>query len=180
MVYVMRAIFPLADFPLSLRWYSNHPCRILWKHKLQLGKIGQNTATLCMYIHSTHHMIHTTGCISVIFDRFWSLKWVSRTITQLTNHTCHPYFYWYFYQNHINLHALNRIMWVLDLIWPSNQHFKLENQRNRLNKFWYTSNGKILEVWFVGLSVLNEEIYFRINLFSLEFWHLSGGSCVTP
>ena len=72
MVYVMRAIFPLADFPLSLRWYSNHPCRILWKHKLQLGKIGQNTATLCMYIHSTHHMIHTTGCISVIFGRFWS------------------------------------------------------------------------------------------------------------
>ena len=118
MVYVMRAIFPLADFPLSLRWYSNHPCRILWKHKLQLGKIGQNTATLCMYIHSTHHMIHTTGCISVIFDRFWSLKWVSYTVTQLTK--------------------------------------------------------------FVSLWVLNKEIYIRINLFGLEFWHLSDGSCVTP
>ena len=35
-----------------------------------------------------------------------------------------------FLSKHISLHALGRLKWVLDIIWPLNQHFNLKNQRN--------------------------------------------------
>ena len=41
-----------------------------------------------------------------------------------------------FLSKHISLYALGRIRWILDIIWPLNQHFKLKNQRNWLNQVW--------------------------------------------
>ena len=94
-----------------------------------------------------------------------------------------------FLSKHISLHALGRLKWVLDIIWPLNQHFKLKNQRNRLKQvwqieqiraklkkpwkflFWFTSNDKILEVWSVSLCVLNEETYFSLCNFYNRFLH---------
>ena len=38
-----------------------------------------------------------------------------------------------FLSKHISLYALGSIRWILDIIWPLNQHFKLKNQRNWLN-----------------------------------------------
>ena len=35
-----------------------------------------------------------------------------------------------FLSKHISLHSLGRLKWVLDIIWPLNQHFNLKNQRN--------------------------------------------------
>ena len=35
-----------------------------------------------------------------------------------------------FLSQHISLHALGRLKWVLEIIWPLNQHFNLKNQRN--------------------------------------------------
>ena len=35
-----------------------------------------------------------------------------------------------FLSKHISLHALGRIKWVLDIIWPLNQYFNLKNQTN--------------------------------------------------
>ena len=50
-----------------------------------------------------------------------------------------------FLSKHISLYALGRIRWILDIIWPLNQHFKLKNQRNWLKqvpmlKFWSLIN----------------------------------------
>ena len=35
-----------------------------------------------------------------------------------------------FLSKHISLYALGRLKWILDIIWPLNQHFNLKNQRN--------------------------------------------------
>ena len=50
-----------------------------------------------------------------------------------------------FLSKHISLYALGRLKWILDIIWPLNQHFKLKNQRNwlkqvRMWKFWNVMN----------------------------------------
>ena len=50
-----------------------------------------------------------------------------------------------FLSKHIILYALGRIRWILDIIWPLNQNFKLKNQRNWLKqvlmlKFWSVIN----------------------------------------
>ena len=41
-----------------------------------------------------------------------------------------------FLSKHISLYALGRLKWILDIIWPLNQHFKLKNQRNWLKQVW--------------------------------------------
>ena len=46
-----------------------------------------------------------------------------------------------FLSKHISLYASGRLKWILDIIWPSNQHFNLKNQRNWIKqvsmlKFW--------------------------------------------
>ena len=41
-----------------------------------------------------------------------------------------------FLSKHISLYALNRLKWILDIIWPSNQHFNQKNQRNGKNQVW--------------------------------------------
>ena len=41
-----------------------------------------------------------------------------------------------FLSKHISSYALGRIRWILDIIWPLNQHFKLKNQRNWLKQVW--------------------------------------------
>ena len=35
-----------------------------------------------------------------------------------------------FLSKHISLYALGRLKWILDIIWPLNQHLNLKNQRN--------------------------------------------------
>jgi hypothetical protein len=41
-----------------------------------------------------------------------------------------------FLSKHISLYALGRLKWILDIIWPLNQLFKLKNQRNWLRQVW--------------------------------------------
>ena len=46
-----------------------------------------------------------------------------------------------FLSKHISLYALGRLKWILDIIWPWNQHFNLKNQSNWVKqvlmiKFW--------------------------------------------
>ena len=64
-----------------------------------------------------------------------------------------------FLSKHISLYALGRIRWILDIIWPLNQHFKLKNQRNWLNqvwmwKFWNVINCILLH-WYKHLTLVN-------------------------
>ena len=74
-----------------------------------------------------------------------------------------------FLSKHISLYALGRIRWILDIIWPLNQHFKLKNQRNWLNqvwmwKFWNVINCILLH-WYKHLTL---EINSSWQLLSLR------------
>ena len=62
-----------------------------------------------------------------------------------------------FLSKHISLYALGRLKWILDIIWPLNQHFKLKNQRNwlkqvRMWKFWNVMNCILLH-WYKHLTL---------------------------
>ena len=73
-----------------------------------------------------------------------------------------------FLSKHISLYALGRIRWILDIIWPLNQHFKLKNQRNWLKqvwmwKFWNVINCILLH-WRKKLtSTLSEPTFFWVS-----------------
>ena len=41
-----------------------------------------------------------------------------------------------FLSKHICEYALGRIKWIIDIIWPWNQHFNLKNQRNWKKQVW--------------------------------------------
>ena len=41
-----------------------------------------------------------------------------------------------FLSKHISLYVLGRLKWILDIVWPLNQHFNLKNQRNRRTTFF--------------------------------------------
>ena len=41
-----------------------------------------------------------------------------------------------FLSKHNTLYALGRPKWILDIIWPLNQHFELKTQRNWLKQVW--------------------------------------------
>ena len=82
---------------------------------------------------------------SKYFDMVCSLKWEAsskvRFSYQCSDHLSHSknftsLFPLIFLSKHISLYALGRIRWILDIIWPLNQHFKLKNQRNWLNQVW--------------------------------------------
>ena len=50
-----------------------------------------------------------------------------------------------FLSKHISFYALGSLKWILDIIWPLNQHFNLKNQRNWIKqvlmiKFWIGIN----------------------------------------
>ena len=90
----------------------------------------------------------------------------------------HPYFHWYSYQN-TSLYALGRIRWILDIIWPLNQHFKLKNQRNWLKqvwmwKFWNVINCILLH-WRKKLTLAEN---FSLNL--VKFWSKNLPNFVYP
>ena len=62
-----------------------------------------------------------------------------------------------FLSKHISLYALGRIRWILNIIWPLNQHFRLKKTK----KLAKTSlNVKILECDWLHPCALNEETYF--------------------
>jgi hypothetical protein len=44
-----------------------------------------------------------------------------------------------FLSKHISVYALGRLKWILDIIWPLNQHFNLKNQRNLKKQVWMLS-----------------------------------------
>ena len=72
-----------------------------------------------------------------------------------------------FLSKHISLYALGRIRWILDIIWPLNQHFKLKNQRNWLNqvwmwKFWNVMNCILLH-WYKHLTLVHT-ITYKLHL----------------
>ena len=63
-----------------------------------------------------------------------------------------------FLSKHISLYALGRLKWILDIIWPLNQHFNLKNQRNWIKqvlmiKFWSGINCILLH-WPKKLTLL--------------------------
>ena len=71
-----------------------------------------------------------------------------------------------FLSKHISLYALGRIRWILDIIWPLNQHFKLKNQRNWLNqvwmwKFWNVMNCILLH-WYKHLTLMRHWFNFGV------------------
>ena len=41
-----------------------------------------------------------------------------------------------FLSKHISLYALCRLKWILDIVWPLNQHFNLKNQKNWKTTFF--------------------------------------------
>ena len=59
------------------------------------------------------------------------------------------------------LYALGRLKWILDIIWPLNQHFKLKNQRNWLNKFECENFG----MWLIASYCTEEK-----NLLYIFIW----------
>ena len=63
-----------------------------------------------------------------------------------------------FLSKQISLYASGRLKWILDIIWPLNQHFKLKNQRNWLNKFKCENFG----MW-LHLTALKKKTYFSLK-----------------
>ena len=66
-----------------------------------------------------------------------------------------------FLSKHISVYALGRLMWILDIIWPLNQHFKLKNQRNRLKQVW------MLKIWSVIKCIF---VHWMKKLTLETFW----------
>ena len=58
----------------------------------------------------------------------------------------------------ISLYALGRLKWILDIIWPLNQHSNLKNQRNRKKTSF---NDKFFEWDYLHLTALMKETYFK-------------------
>ena len=67
---------------------------------------------------------------------------------------------------------LGRLKWILDIIWPLNQHFKLLNQRNWLKQVWMLKFWSVINCFFMnwtkkltlvwdGWSVYSSWIYFN-------------------
>ena len=98
-----------------------------------------------------HGIMHISGQIKVRF------------LYQCSDHLSHSKNFTFlfpliFLSKHISLYALGRIRWILDIIWPLNQHFKLKNQRNWLNqvwmwKFWNVMNCILLH-WYKHLTLV--------------------------
>ena len=57
-----------------------------------------------------------------------------------------------FLSKHISLYALGRIRWILDIIWPLHQHFKLKNQRNWLTQVWMWKFWSVINCFFCALN----------------------------
>ena len=99
-------------------------------------------------------------------ENFEKWRWIPskvRFLYQCSDHLSHSknftsLFPLIFLSKHISLYALGRIRWILDIIWPLNQHFKLKNQRNWLNqvwmwKFWNVINCILLH-WYKHLTLI--------------------------
>ena len=54
-----------------------------------------------------------------------------------------------FLSKHISLYALGRIRWILDIIWPLHQNFKLKNQRNWLKQVWALKFWSVINCFFM-------------------------------
>ena len=61
------------------------------------------------------------------------------------------------------MYSLGRLKWILDIIWPFNQHFNLKNQRNWIKQVLMI----IFFEWYqLHLTALTKENYFRYILLS--------------
>ena len=125
------------------------------------------TTSRCLWI------IHFLFLGPYAFTNVCSTRWINwkqklelktkvRFLYQCSDHLSHSknftsLFPLIFLSKHISLYALGRIRWILDIIWPLNQHFKLKNQRNWLNqvwmwKFWNVMNCILLH-WYKHLTL---------------------------
>ena len=111
---------------------------------------------------------------------FWIMLKV-RFLYQCSDHSSHSknftsLFPLIFLSKHISLYALGRLKWILDIIWPLNQHFKLKNQRNWLEqvwmwKFWNVINcillhwRKKLTLYEIFLHLVSVWVHFEIDYF---------------
>ena len=74
-----------------------------------------------------YFILFLTAILSQFEKMLW-VKWES-SFTAVTNNLT-SLFPLNFLSKHISLYALGRLKWILDIIWPFNQHFNLKNQRN--------------------------------------------------
>ena len=101
-------------------------------------------------------------------------KWVSRTVAQSHSKKLTSLFPLIFLSKHISLYALGRIRWILDIIWPLNQHFRLKTQRNWLKqvsmlKFWSVINCLFMH-WTKKLT-LAVKYFYLFTYITLETTH---------
>ena len=78
-----------------------------------------------------------------------------------------------FLSKHISLYALGRLKWILDIIWPLNQHFNLKIQRNWIKQVlmlkFLSGINCILLHWRKKLTLFNSEKFllnyslFKVN-----------------
>ena len=73
-----------------------------------------------------------------------------------------------FLSKYINFYALGRLKWILVIIWPLNQHFKLKNQRNWLKQVWMSKFWSVINCFFMHwtkkLTLLINQPSFRETL----------------
>ena len=61
----------------------------------------------------------------------------------------------------ISLYALGRLKWILDIVWPLNQHFNLKNQRNWRTTFFMLR-------FLIGIICI---LLHRPKKLTLPLWH---------
>ena len=66
------------------------------------------------------------------------------------------------------MHLLGRIWWILDIIWPLNQDFKLKNQRNWLKQVWMLKLWSEINCFFMHwtkkLTLAQNPSFMRLNI----------------
>ena len=127
----------IAETQIAFRYRQYHLIRTTVNFLVVTVLIfSQNFSSISPYVVLDFCGFSDAG--SPLLTRFSKCEIFPSVFSAVTiNHTPkvpHPYFHWYFY--HISLYALGRLKWILDIIWPLNQRFKLKNQRNWLKEVW--------------------------------------------
>ena len=91
-------------------------------------------------------VIFSINCYFYFAKCLRSLKWVSCTVAQANNHTHIPISIDISIKTH-KFVCIRQIRWILDIIWPLNQTFKLKNQRNWLKQVWTLKFWSVIN-WF--------------------------------
>ena len=124
------------------------------------------------------------------------LKSVSHTVTQTINHftkNLTSLFPFIFLSKHLSMYALGKLKWILDIIWPLNQHFKLKkskklakttskkqqefsNRRQIKENLWQNQVGNVKISWLLWKKAKLKTIEYFLNFtfarFLLKFIHI--------